>query len=200
MALDKKIILASSSPRRKQLLEGIGVSFDVHSADIDEFISETESPEEAVSRLAHEKAECVSLVFSERIVLAADTVVVLEDGAHKKILGKPKDLSDARSMLSLLSAGEHSVFSAFSLVCRERGISSTHLSKSVVVFRKLSELEIDNYLSRENVLDKAGAYAIQGVGGSFVSEIRGSYQNIVGLPLSFVIEEFKKLGLWASYE
>ncbi len=171
------LILASASPRRAELLEQIGVRFQVYAVDIDEAPRTDESPLAYVQRLAAEKsAACAAQRGLAIPILAADTTVVL----GSMILGKPQDQADAVSMLRLLSGKTHQVFTALSL----RG--HTHdeaVSITEVTFKSLSEQEIQAYWQSGEPLDKAGAYAIQGQGGLFVRTINGSFSGVVGLPL-----------------
>ncbi len=171
------IILASSSPRRRELLQQIGVSYRVHAVDIDESPMQDESPMHYVERVAAEKsAACCAAVGFERPVLAADTAVVL-DG---RIMGKPRDFEHARAMLEALSGKTHQVYSAVSLRGKQhdQAVNITEVS-----FRKLSAAEIEAYWRTGEPIDKAGGYAIQGYAGIFVRSITGSFSGVVGLPL-----------------
>jgi len=176
----KKLVLASSSPRRRELLEQIGVSFDVEVADVDETPLAGESPQDYVSRLALAKARKVAQ-NSDRPCLGSDTSVVL----NGKIFGKPVNVEDARAMLNQLSDCEHEVLSAVAIVQRtpdgER--SAVKQVSTQVRFAKLSAVQIDAYIATGEPADKAGAYGIQGKGAVFVTGIQGSYSNVVGLPL-----------------
>lgn len=171
------IILASASPRRKELLEQIAVRYSVYAVDIDETPLANESPLDYVQRLAAEKsAACLAKLQTQKPVLAADTAVVLGD----MIMGKPKDKEDGLNMLRRLSGKTHQVYSAISLRGREH---SQAVSITDVTFKDLSEQEILNYWHSGEPLDKAGAYAIQGKGSVFVTSISGSFSGVVGLPL-----------------
>ena len=170
------IVLASASPRRADLLRAAGIEFEVIAADIDERVLAGESPEAYVRRLAEEKAKAVAPCAGGRPVLAADTVVVI-DGA---ILGKPADAADARRMLQLLSGRSHAVLTA---VCLN---SVSRVEITAVEFDRLSPDEIDWYVASGEPMDKAGAYAIQGLASRFVTSITGSYSNVVGLPVHVV--------------
>ena len=170
------IVLASASPRRADLLRAAGIEFEVIAADIDERVLAGESPEAYVRRLAEEKAKAVAPRAGGRPVLAADTVVVI-DGA---ILGKPADAADARRMLQLLSGRSHAVLTA---VCLN---SVSRVEITAVEFDRLSPDEIDWYVASGEPMDKAGAYAIQGLASRFVISITGSYSNVVGLPVHVV--------------
>ncbi|NOS89219.1 MAG: septum formation inhibitor Maf [Methylococcaceae bacterium] len=172
-----QLILASASPRRKELLAQIQVSCHVCAVDIDETPYPNESPLAYVQRVAAEKsAACMALLNTDLPILAADTTVVL----GSVIMGKPKDEADAVAMLTQLSGKTHQVYSAVSLRGREH---SQAVSITDVTFRQLTEQEIRAYWHSGEPLDKAGAYAIQGLGGIFVESIHGSFSGVVGLPL-----------------
>ncbi len=187
--MTSQIILASASPRRRELLDQIKVSYQVYAVDLDETPLPNEQPLAYVQRVAAEKsALCVAKLNPTLPVLAADTSVILGD----IIIGKPKDQADALAMLRLLSGRTHQVVSAVSL----RG--SEHfeaISITEVTFRDLSEQEILAYWQTGEPLDKAGAYAIQGVGGLFVQSIVGSFSGVVGLPLFETAQLLSKQGI-----
>lgn len=170
----RKIILASASPRRRELLENLGLDFDIRIPEIDERPLPGEQPREHVERLAAEKA---AAVFMDGVTIAADTIVVLGD----QILGKPTHAAHAREMLRALSANKHEVITGVCIRDTEHILVFSVLTK--VVFRKLSDKEVEVYIESGEPMDKAGAYAIQGRAASFVQTIEGSYTNIVGLPL-----------------
>ncbi|MFL1464723.1 Maf family protein [Marinobacter sp. HN1S83] len=172
----QSIILASASPRRAELLTQIGLSFHTRPVDIDETPEAGELPSAYVERLAREKA-LAGAVDPEWLVLGSDTSVVL--GGH--ILGKPADAAEAEATLSRLSGHTHQVMTAVALA--SRGRCSTCLVTTDVTFRNLSSEEIRAYVASGEPMDKAGSYGIQGLGGIFVKEIRGSYSAVVGLPL-----------------
>ncbi|RMF18357.1 MAG: septum formation inhibitor Maf [Gammaproteobacteria bacterium] len=182
-------VLASASPRRRALLEQLGLHFSVVVADIDETPRDGEPAETLALRLAQQKALEVLVREPEATVLASDTVVVL-DGA---VLGKPVDEADAARMLRLLSGKTHQVLTAVSIVRQD--YEDTFLVTTDVTFRSLSEAEIHAYVLSREPLDKAGAYGIQGVGGAFVRSIRGSYSAVVGLPLCETVEGLRRAGL-----
>lgn len=182
------MILASSSPRRRELLSQIGVSFDVETADIDETPDVDEVPVAYVERMALEKARTVAERHPDKVVLGSDTSVIFCD----RILGKPLNNAEARSMLKDLSGQTHYVLSAVALVCgqQERVISVS----TQVQFRVLSDQEITAYVNTGEPADKAGSYGIQGLGAILVASIEGSYSNVVGLPLTetaALLNEFK---------
>jgi septum formation protein len=178
------LVLASRSPRRKELLGVLGVSFSIVVPTIDESPRAEESPENYVVRVAREKARDVASRVSRSVVLSADTVVTI-DG---EILGKPHDRADAIRMLARLSGREHQVFTAVCVINQLSGEMREGLEKTAVSFRKLSPQEIEDYIERENVMDKAGAYAIQGFASVFIPRISGSYSNVMGLPLALVYD------------
>ncbi|SHK35275.1 septum formation protein [Marinobacter antarcticus] len=171
------IILASASPRRSELLEQIGVVFSVQPAHIDETPRTAEMPGDYVERLAREKALAVAVSFPGKLVLGSDTSVVLDNA----ILGKPSDQHEARAMLSELSGTTHQVMTAIALAQGVR--CESRLVTAEVTFRSLSGDEIAAYVTTGEPMDKAGSYGIQGLGGIFVKEIKGSYSAVVGLPL-----------------
>ena len=182
-----KIILASASPRRQELLRQLGVEFDLHPVAIDERPREGESPSEYVLRLAREKA-VAAFKAHHRPTLGADTVVVVEG----EILGKPGLPDEARAMLKKLSGKTHEVYSGVALVTEDKTLAT--FSRTLVTFKRLLEEEIEAYLATGEPFDKAGAYAIQGKGAVFVRSIEGSYSGVVGLPLFETAQLFRKIG------
>ncbi len=184
------LILASASPRRQALLRSAGISFKVIPSEVNEKLEEKETPDEHVTRLARLKAEKVGKKHKIRWVLAADTVVVV-DG---RILGKPRDRREAEGMLELLSAREHRVITGYCLLQISSGKSRQGRVISRVRFKELSQDEIRWYLDTGEPFGKAGAYAIQGKAAFMVKEVRGSYTNVVGLPLCEVVEALREMG------
>lgn len=180
----KQLILASQSPRRKYLLEQAGISFDVVPADIKEKIIDGEKPESYVSRLSREKAEFIADRHPLVWILGADTVVVIDD----KLLEKPGSRSQAVAMLKRLSNRTHTVYTGFTLCCLNENTTITRTVATQVTFKRLTDLEIGWYANTDEPFDKAGAYAIQGLGTFLVKSISGSYTNVVGLPVCEVIE------------
>jgi septum formation protein len=178
-----RVILASASPRRAELLRAAGIAFDVRPADIDEAILPGEAPSDYVSRLAEAKARVVHERDSDRTVLAADTAVVVD--GH--ILGKPLDEADAKRMLRLIRGRAHEVLTAVSLF-HPAQIVDTRVEVTTVEFAGLSESDIAWYVSSGEPIDKAGAYAAQGLASRFVTRIEGSYSNVVGLPIALVYQ------------
>lgn len=184
------IILASQSPRRAELLRQMQVDFAVLAVDIDESYYPEETPLVYVQRLALQKAQTAwQSSAQDKPVLGADTVVV----SKGQVLGKPKDLADCRRMLKLLSGESHEVLTAVALVTGEQQLQA--LVKTQVSFKVLSQAEIDWYWHTGEPVDKAGAYAIQGIGGQFVLHIKGSYSAVVGLPLYETRQLLSELGM-----
>ncbi|MFI5104015.1 MAG: Maf family protein, partial [Terriglobales bacterium] len=184
------LILASSSPRRQELLRETGVAFQVHAAHVNEDQVSGERPLEYALRLAREKAQAVAAHYPQNYVLGADTIVVV-DG---EILGKPADHADAARMLRRLSARGHEVTTAVSLVAPGTR-TETRACTTQVYFRKLTEDEIQLYAAGDEPMDKAGAYAIQGGASLWTDRIVGEFSNVVGLPLSLVTEMLRANGL-----
>ena len=177
-----KLVLASKSPRRSEILKNAGIDFTVRVADADETIHDGTKPEDAVVFLAARKAMAVERADDET-VLGADTVVVLDD----KILGKPKDREDAYNMIKNLSGRVHSVYTGVCAI--GNGISLTFAEETKVEFYPLTEDEINEYINTEEPYDKAGAYGIQGLASKFIRGIQGDYFNVVGLPVSSVYKK-----------
>lgn len=170
-------ILASASPRRRELLATLGLSFEIHPADLPEVPRSGEHPEQFVARAASEKAAHIASRHSGRRVLGADTIVAL-GGA---ILGKPRDRDHAREMLLHLSATTHRVCTGIAVV--EGDLAETVVVTSEVAFRPMTTAEIETYIDSGEPFDKAGGYGIQSGGGQFVTSLSGSYSNVIGLPL-----------------
>jgi septum formation protein len=200
-------ILASASPRRRELLQQIGCQFQVAPADIDETVFAEEAPSDYVERMALQKAKAGWKANKNLPVLGADTAVVLgeregnKEGSSEKsaaqIFGKPADESDAISMLMQLSGTTHSVLSAVAMVQGDN--QHVLLSETFVTFRPLDKSECHRYWLTGEPCDKAGAYAIQGLGGIFVENLRGSYSGVVGLPLVETCSLLEKFGIpWWS--
>jgi septum formation protein len=188
-----ELILASSSPRRQELLREIGIPFQVHAANINEDQVALEAPTAYALRLAREKAQAVAVHYPQSFILGADTIVVV-DG---EVLGKPKDRADAVRMLRLLSGRGHEVTTAVSLIAPGT-LVETRASTTKVFFRKLAEDEIQLYVAGGEPMDKAGAYAIQGGASRWTDRIEGEFSNVVGLPLSLVTDMLRTTGLTKS--
>jgi len=176
------LVLASQSPRRKELLSILGIPFEVIPADIAEIPGPGETPEQFAVRVSREKGIEVSSRVSGSVILSADTVVTV-DGL---ILGKPSDESHAVRMLKQLSGRQHAVYTAVCVIDQIGGEMHEALEKTEVWFDAMTEAEITDYVWRENVLDKAGAYAIQGFASVYILKIKGNYGNVMGLPLPIV--------------
>jgi septum formation protein len=182
-----RLVLASASPRRAELLRAAGIDFDVVPANADEALHGFETPDAYVRRVAEAKGRQVLARAARRPVLSADTIVVVND----IILTKPVDEADARRMLRLLSGRRHEVLTAVSLLASER--LETRVASTAVDFAELTSEEIDWYVGTGEPLDKAGAYAIQGYASRFVTRVDGSYSNVVGLPVALTYEMLKRL-------
>lgn len=189
-----KLLLASSSPRRSQLLNANGISFSIDPPDIDETFDPNLSPSENAVCAAIKKAEAVVGRCNALPVLAADTIVVLGEA----ILGKPKDRKDAVHMLKSLSGKEHMVITGVSLIWHARNISWSHAEETFVTFREISEDLIDSYVKTGEPMDKAGGYAIQGGAKEWIANYKGSLTNIIGLPMEPVLEQLDKIGLFCG--
>jgi len=187
----KKIILASASPRRKQLLKQLGLDFEVVPSEAEEKLNPRLRPRGQVEELALQKAQSVAKNFPDAIIIGADTIVALND----EVIGKPKDIADAKRILKKLRGRQHTVVTGFVLLdtLEQRTIIKSVETK--VWFRKLSPQEISSYIEKEKPFDKAGAYAIQGLGALFIEKIEGDFFGAVGLPLFTLAKELKKLGI-----
>ncbi len=189
-----RLILASASPRRAEILRDAGVPFVVLSSAVDETPYPGESPHDHVQRLAHAKAELVAArAVGPAIVIAADTVVAL-DG---RILGKPRSTDDARHMLEQLSGRTHTVLTGVALIRLPDAERRAFVESTLVHFAPLEENDIVQYLATDEPYDKAGAYAIQGRAGKFIPRIEGCYFNVVGLPLARLVQTLHELG-WSE--
>lgn len=185
--IQAKIILASSSPRRRELLSKAEVKFDICIKSVDETVPEGMSPAEGAEHTAAVKAMAVAFMNTEAVVIGADTIVVLGD----EILGKPKDKADAADMLKKLSGKEHEVITGVCLAYK--GKYETFHCSSKVKFYELTDDEIRHYVASGEPMDKAGAYGIQGKGMMLVESINGDYCNIVGLPVALTVRRIKEL-------
>jgi septum formation protein len=184
----QRIILASASPRRAELLRAAGIDFDVMPAKVDESVHASETPNAYVRRVAEAKVRALAGRAEGRIVLAADTTVVIEG----EMLGKPVDDQDAKRMLRLLSGRCHEVITGVTVLAESEMM--TRVASTSVEFAELTDDEINAYVATGEPRDKAGAYAIQGYASRFVTSIDGSYSNVVGLPVALAIEMFKAAG------
>ena len=182
-----RLILASGSPRRSEIMNSVGWEFTKHVPDIDEDAIPGEAPSDYVQRLALEKAEAVGATYPGEIILAADTTVVIGD----EIIGKPTDLADARRMLELLSGNWHEVLTGIAVT--RNGVADVGLQSTRVKFAEMTEAEIDFLIEKGDPLDKAGAYAVQAQAALFIEGIEGDYWNVVGLPISLVYEMVRRV-------
>jgi len=196
-----KLVLASASPRRAELLRAAGFDFDVIPADIDEVLDVEETPDGYVRRVAQLKAQAIATRASGRAVLGADTIVVVDN----EVLGKPADAADARRMLARLSGRAHVVLTGVCLVNPGAGRHEeaskrleTRVARTTVEFARLSSAEIAWYVATGEPMDKAGAYAVQGLASRFVTRVDGSYSNVVGLPVAVVYDLCRGAGLLVS--
>ncbi len=187
-----RLILASVSPRRRELLARLGVPFETIRPEYEEQYHPEEDPEATCRRLALGKATQVARRFPEDLVVGADTIVILGD----RVMGKPATLDEARRMLQALSGQTHLVKTAVALVCHDMGHQSGFVETSEVTFHLLEEDDIERYLSIDPPLDKAGAYGIQDWSGVFVQRVAGCYHNVVGFPLARFYRHLKDNGLW----
>ncbi|MFL5568549.1 MAG: Maf family protein [Gemmatimonadaceae bacterium] len=183
------MVLASGSPRRRQLLDLIGITHEVRPSNIDETARAREAPRRHAERLAREKATAVARRDPDLITIGADTVVVI----NRKVLGKPIDDADAARMLAMLSGREHTVITAIA-VSRGRKLRSA-IEEVRVKFRRLRDAEIDAYIATREPMDKAGAYGIQGYGATIVERIEGDYFAVMGLPLVRLINLLRDVGV-----
>jgi len=189
-----KLILASSSPRRAQILRDAGISFTVLSSAVDETPYPHETPQQMVQRLADAKAELVAArAVGSSIVIAADTVVVIDN----QILGKPRSTDEARHMLEMLSGRTHSVITGVSLIRLPEMERRQFVETTLVHFAHLSSEDLSRYLATGEPFDKAGAYAIQGHAGRYIPRIEGCYFNVVGLPIAHLVSALRELG-WSE--
>lgn len=184
--LKRKLILASGSPRRREILKTMGLSFDIDVSEADESFSG--APDEAVMELSRRKAQAVAARHPDALVLAADTLVY--DGS---VLGKPGTSKCAAKMLAELSGRWHSVFTGLTLIDTADGRTLSRVCETRVHFVSMAQDEIDDYVRTGEPLDKAGAYGIQGRGGMFIDRIEGSYSNVVGLPMTTLREMLREI-------
>ncbi len=190
--MGKSIILASSSPRRHELLAKLGIEFEIIEPTISEIVEPGESAWEFALRVAGEKAlSVVDGVDPDALIIGADTVVSLDD----HILLKPKDYNDAERMLKKLSGTEHNVYTAFAFVKLLEGIVHSEYVSTRVTMRELAPQDVEGYIKTGEPMDKAGAYSIQGLGATMVRSIKGSYTNVVGLPLVEVMRALAGFGI-----
>jgi septum formation protein len=187
-----KLILASQSPRRKQILSRLDIPFKVIISDVNESIyTIDESPKSYAQELASIKCEDVSKKYTDYLVVGADTIVILND----KVMGKPHNKKDAIHTLKLLSGNTHQVITAVSIQCAKKNINHTFYEETAVNFRQIPSAYISIYVDSESPYDKAGSYGIQDMSAIFVEKINGCYNNVVGFPLSRFVTELEKIGI-----
>jgi len=186
-----RFILASSSPRRRELLASIGIGFDVVPRNVPEEHQPGEAPEEYVARLSREKANAIATTHPSQWVIAADTTVLLGD----QLLEKPVDARDAARMLGLITGRTHTVYTGVTLENADRKYRDTRVAESEVRMLPLAPEDIEWYVRTGEPMDKAGAYAVQGIGAMFIDSIHGSYTNVVGLPLAMLFQMLHKAGI-----
>lgn len=187
----KKIILASTSPRRKEILEILGIPFEVMASSYDEDMTLKLEPAELVKHLSEGKAKDVAAKHNEGIIIGADTVVVFKG----EIIGKPKDVEDARRMLETFNGKELAVITGFTVIDVEKRKTLSRAVETKVFFRKLLNEDIEGYLVSGEAMDKAGAFGIQGLGTLLIEKIEGDYYDVVGLPLSALVEALEEFGI-----
>ncbi len=188
---ENALVLASESTRRIDILRTLGVSFSIIPPDVDEKRRTYESPKDYVLRVSHDKAQKVGDLFPEKWVIGADTVVVYKG----RVLGKPKTEGDAHAMLKRLRGNWHKVFTGYCVLNVSKGIIYQDVAETKVFIKDLTDEEIEKYIKTSEPFDKAGSYAVQGKGGYMVKEIRGSYSNVVGLPICEITEVLLSLGV-----
>jgi septum formation protein len=186
-----KFILASASPRRRELLASIGLDFEVLPSHVPEVHQEGEAPEEYVARLSRDKSHAIALEYPDRWVIAADTTVLLGE----ELLEKPVDGRDAVRMLATIAGKTHIVYTGVTLESVSSDYRETRVAESEVRMLPLSAEEIEWYVRTGEPLDKAGAYAVQGIGAMFIDSIHGSYTNVVGLPLATLFQMLRRAGI-----
>jgi len=186
--MSNHLILASASPRRRELLSLMGIDFDVCTADVDERVSG--QPEQVVQLLAERKARAVAALHPGETVLGADTLV----SCCGKTLGKPRDASDALRMLRLLSGKTNTVHTGVCVIDGRSGRADVRLDSATVYFSQIDDASALRYIATGEPLDKAGAYGVQGMAGMFVSRIDGSPSNVIGLPMHLVRDMLRKIG------
>jgi septum formation protein len=184
-----KVVLASASPRRKDLLSLIGFKYEIYCPNVDESIFEGETPESICSRLSVSKAESAFAFFADDLIIAADTLVTIDNS----IFGKPYNADEARTMLNTLNGREHKVITGLTIIFKGKIITETE--STIVWIRKLSEDDIEAYISTGEFRGKAGAYAVQGYASLFIERIDGDYFNVVGLPLQRLSRMLEKIGI-----
>ena len=187
-----KIVLASASPRRKELLEKIGLEFEVDPGNHAEQLRPTSDPHALAREISLKKASIVAGKHPDALIIAADTFIVFGD----KILGKPENKTESRKMLTSLNGKSHVVITGFSIVDTKSGKTVSGSTETTVQLKELTLREIDAYVKTREPIGKAGAYAIQGIGAVIIDRIEGDYFNVVGLPLATLTEALKEFGVY----
>lgn len=182
----KQVILASKSPRRKELLSLLGIEFDAIPADIDEQIDTNNNLVSEIEKLSYQKAFHIYKDHKDALIIGSDTIVKIND----KVLGKPKDYAQAKQMLEMLSDNCHEVVTGVTIISDDK--VETFSSVAKVTFYKLTDQEIDDYIKTNEPMDKAGAYAIQGLGAKFIKSIDGDFYTIMGLPIAELYHRLQK--------
>ncbi|MDQ0339490.1 septum formation protein [Caldalkalibacillus uzonensis] len=185
------IILASSSPRRKELLNSLGLAYHIHPSQAEETFDPRNSPEMVVQKLAHQKASDVARHYEQGLVIGADTIVVL----NGEVLGKPKDESEAFQMLSRLQGETHTVYSGLAVIDADSGKECVGCQGTKVLMRPMGADEIKAYIATGEPMDKAGSYAIQGLGATLVDKIEGDYFTVVGMPVALLARFLHQFGI-----
>lgn len=185
---NRRLILASGSPRRRELLAQMGFTFEICTPDVDESVPGHAS--DIVRTLALRKGRAAAQNYTDGVIIASDTLVSL----NGEPLGKPVDEDDARRMLRMLSGTEHEIFTGVCLIDAATGREEVQVERTGVLFSEVTDAEIDAYIATGEPMDKAGAYAIQGIGGKFVTRFDGSYENAVGLPVDLVRDMMTRFG------
>lgn len=192
----RKIILASASPRRAEILKLTGLKFDIAISDYEEDLNLSLSPRALARFLSRKKAEAVAHKYKNTIIITADTFIVF----NKRLLGKPHTYKEAEKMLKMLNGKAHSVITGFTIMDTGSGKVLSRSMETRVYFRKLDDGEIKAYVNTGEPLDKAGAYAIQGLGAVFIEKIDGDFFNVMGMPLCALTESLEKFGVYILKE
>lgn len=188
----RNIILASSSARRKSLLESVGLNFEAVNSPYEEDLTLFSDPFEMVTVFSREKARAIRGIYRDHIIIAADTIVFFEG----VIFGKPKDKEEALSMLRRFQGKKHTVYTGVTVLDSKTGKEVTEVVTTDIMLSHLSEREIQSYFEKTPLLDKAGAYAIQGYGATFTARVEGEYSNVVGLPMAKLREMLKEFNIY----
>lgn len=189
--MKRQIILASKSPRRKHLLENIGLKFKIVPSDINEDLIPLSSPRKYAENLSKEKAKKVAQKYKDAIIIGADSIVIFKG----EIIGKPKSMKNAKEILRKLSGQKHLVITGFTVLDSKAGKSITKSVLSYVFFKPLSEKEIDAYVKSKEPMGKAGAYAIQEKAGMFIEKVEGDFFNVFGLPIFALCKTLQEFGI-----